>query len=87
MHGIAGRLRKIFASDRGSGRWVIGLVVVAAAALLLWLGLGPDRGGPEAGAPVSAGADILPPAEEDVDPAATFGPDSQPRDVIPPAEP
>ena len=89
MHRIADRLRRIVAFDRGSGRWVVGLVVAAAAALLLWFGMGLDRGSPEAGiAPASTGGDILPPAEEDIDHAAAPGsPDSQPQYVIPPAEP
>ena len=90
MYGIADRLRRIVIFHRGSGRWVIGLVVVAAVALMLWFGLSPDRGSREAGttAPVSTGADILPPAEEDADHAATSAPsDTPPQDVIPPAEP
>jgi hypothetical protein len=89
MHGIAERLRRLLALDRGAVRWgVVGLAAAAAVAALLWFGLRPDERGAEEASMSPAGADVLPPLDEYGDqPAVPDRFDTITRDVIPPDEP
>lgn len=82
--------RRYLIFDRRTRRWIVGLLVVAAGALLLWFGLQWERGDTDmvdATAP-AAGRDMLPPVDEgaDISPPPAQS-DHTTTDVIPPQEP
>jgi hypothetical protein len=77
--------------DRRTGRWAVGLLVVAVGALLVWFGLQWERDGTDsvdATAP-AAGRDMVPPVDEgaDVSPLPARSDHTTTTDVIPPEEP
>jgi hypothetical protein len=83
------RRRLIF--HRRTRHWVVGLLVVAVGALLLWFGLQWERDGTDvvdATAP-AAGGDMVPPVDEgaDVSPQPARSDHTTTTDVIPPEEP
>ena len=91
MKAMSERLRRIPLLATATGRWTVGLLLLAAVcATLLWFGFAGNGDNPGAAATSMAPAagDMVPPPEGDADnPALPEGSDSMPRDVIPPEEP